>query len=56
MDSARHVIGCHVTKRTRVQHSFDDVASTIHESLGPGVVPRGRGRPGRGHGGGAGVH
>jgi len=33
MDSARHVIGCHVTRERRVQNSFDDVASTIHQCL-----------------------
>jgi hypothetical protein len=27
MDSARHVIGCDVTKSTRIQNAFDDVAS-----------------------------
>ena len=36
MDSARHVIGCHVTPETRVQNAFDDVASTIHQALGHG--------------------
>ena len=35
MDSARHVIGCHLSQETRDQNSFDDVAalsigSTIH--------------------------
>ena len=37
MDSTRHVIGCHSTQESRVQHAFDDVASTIHQSLGPAV-------------------
>ena len=32
MDSARHVIGCHLTQDTRVQNASDDAASTIHES------------------------
>jgi len=32
MHTARQVIGCHLTQETRVQHAFDDVASTIHES------------------------
>ena len=36
MDCARHVIGCHLTQETRVHKSFDDVASTIHQSLGLG--------------------
>ena len=30
MDSARHVIGCHLTQETRVHKALDDVASTIH--------------------------
>ena len=38
MDSARHVIGCHLTRETRVPHPFDDVASTIHQSLAGGGV------------------
>ena len=29
MDSARHVIGCPQTQVTRIQSTFDDVASTI---------------------------
>jgi len=33
MDSARHVIGCHLTNTTRVRNALDDVASTIHQSL-----------------------
>ena len=33
MDSARHVMGCHSTQETRVQIAFDDVTSTIHQSL-----------------------
>jgi hypothetical protein len=33
MDSARHVIGCHLTQETRVQNEFDDLASTIHQPL-----------------------
>jgi hypothetical protein len=37
MDSARHVIGCHLTQETGVQNAFDDVASTIHQSLEAGV-------------------
>ena len=32
-DSARHVIGCLLTQYTRIQYAFDDVASTIHQSL-----------------------
>ena len=42
MDSARHVVGCHLTQQTRVQNGFDDVASTIHQSLGAGVAHRPR--------------
>ena len=48
MDSARHVIGCHLTHETMGQNACDDVSSTIHQSLnggaleGAGVgVPRG---------------
>jgi hypothetical protein len=33
MDSAPHVNGCRLTHVTRVLHAFDDVASTIHQSL-----------------------
>jgi hypothetical protein len=36
MDSARHVMGCRLTQETRVQNAFDDVESTIHQSLGGG--------------------
>ena len=41
MDSACHVMGCHITQEIRVQNAFDDVASTIHQSLtrGPAVKP-----------------
>jgi len=48
MDSARHVIGYHLTEEnedTRVQSAYDDGASTIHESLAGGAGG------GRGHGG-----
>jgi hypothetical protein len=38
MDSDRRVIGCHVTQGARVHKAFDDVASTIHESLCHGVA------------------
>jgi len=38
MNSARHVIGCHLTQGTRVQNAFDDVASTIHQSLADGAI------------------
>jgi len=47
MDSARHVIGCRLTQDTRVQHAFDDVASTIHQSLRGGVASLGAHRGGR---------
>jgi hypothetical protein len=33
MDSARHVIGCHSTQETWVQHACGELASTIHQSL-----------------------
>jgi protein subunit release factor A len=36
MDTACHVIGCHVTLVARVQNACDDVASTIHQSLAGG--------------------
>jgi len=32
-DTARHVIGWHVTQETGVQNAFDDVASNIRQSL-----------------------
>ena len=38
MDSARHVIGCHLTQESRVQNAFYDAASTIHQSLPRGVL------------------
>jgi len=37
MDCARHVTGCRFTQETTVQHAFDDVASTIHQSLACGI-------------------
>jgi hypothetical protein len=37
MDSARDVISCHLPPETRVQNAYDDVASTIHQSLGTGA-------------------
>jgi len=33
MDSARHVMGCHSAQQSRVHNAFDDVASTINQSL-----------------------
>jgi hypothetical protein len=33
MDSACNFIACHLTQVTRAQYAFDDVASTIHQSL-----------------------
>jgi hypothetical protein len=42
MDSARHIIGCHLTQETRVRNAFDYVASRILQSLvtgGAGGVP-----------------
>jgi len=36
MDSARHVIGCHLTRETRIRDAFDDVASTVCQSLEEG--------------------
>ena len=32
-DMSRHIIGCHVTQSTRVQHACDDVASSIRQAL-----------------------
>ena len=43
MDSARHVIGCHLTQDTRVQNVFDDVEGRIHQSLGKGGAALRRG-------------
>jgi len=39
MDSARHVMGCLLYQVTRVYYAFDDVASTIHQSLARGKKP-----------------
>jgi len=39
IDSARHVIGSCLTQETRVQYAFDDVASTIHQTLPAGCPP-----------------
>jgi len=33
MDDALHVTECRVTQETKVQNAFDDVASTIRQSL-----------------------
>jgi len=33
MDSARHVISCHLTQGKRVQNALADVAGTIHQPL-----------------------
>ena len=38
MDSARHVIGSHVSQLTRVRIAFDDVASIMHQSLVSGAI------------------
>jgi hypothetical protein len=35
-DIARHVIGCHVTRETRVQGALDDMASNLCQALIPG--------------------
>jgi hypothetical protein len=45
MDSACHVIGCHSAHATRVHHSFDDLASIIHEFLLQGSVCTGNVMP-----------
>jgi WD40 repeat protein len=37
MDSARHVIGYHLTQETKVQNACDDVVSAIHPSLPDGA-------------------
>jgi len=39
-ESARHVIGCHITQETRVHNAFEDVVSTILQSLQGGVQAR----------------
>jgi len=36
MGGARHVIGYHSAQETRVPNAFDDVASTIHQTLADG--------------------
>jgi hypothetical protein len=41
VDSARNVIGCHLTQDTRVQNAFDGVVMTFHESLARGDVEQG---------------
>ena len=38
MDTACHVIGCHLTQESRVQNAFDEVASTIHQSVAQGLL------------------
>jgi len=37
MDTARHVLGCRLTQKARVRNACDDVACTIHQSLGGGA-------------------
>jgi len=50
IDDARHVMGCQMTQVTRVQIAFDELASTIHQSLRVGGerggLPRGDVREG----------
>jgi len=36
LDGAHHVITCHLTHETRVQSAFDDVTSTVHQTLARG--------------------
>ena len=36
MESARHIIGCHLTQKRRVQHPLDGVAITIYQSIRAG--------------------
>ena len=31
--STGHVTGCQLPQETRIHHTFDDVASTVHQSL-----------------------
>jgi hypothetical protein len=40
MDTARHVTGYRSYSRKRVKNVLDDVATTIHQSLTPGLIPR----------------
>ena len=47
MDGARHVIGCKLSKESSAQNAFDDVASTMHQSLSCGSSRR-AGRTGQG--------
>jgi hypothetical protein len=44
MDSACHVIGCHLNHETRLQDAFNDLASTIYQSLVQGRPLGGGGR------------
>jgi hypothetical protein len=37
MDIAFLRMGGHLTQESRIQNAFDDVASTIHQSLGPAL-------------------
>ena len=39
MDSARHFRGCLSTAETRAQNAFNDVASTMHQSLRSPAAP-----------------
>ena len=34
--TVHHDIGCYLTQETRVRNAFDDVASTVHQSLAEG--------------------
>ena len=38
MQCPRHVIGSHFIRGTRLRVAFDDVASTMHESLAAGTL------------------
>jgi len=33
MDSAHHVTKCHLTQEMKAHNAFNDVASTLHQSL-----------------------
>jgi hypothetical protein len=50
MDSAHHVIRIHSIQEPGVQNAFDDVAGTVHQSLGGGDGGGGGGGGGGGEG------
>jgi hypothetical protein len=40
MDRACHILGCHFIEAPKVHNVFDEVASTIYQSLGDGEADR----------------